>query len=263
MAFIYKRAPLVEVIAEVHSELIPLTAIPGAAVDPFFAKASSLFKEEAAKLGYGFVERVAPDNLPLEMMPRQVVTRYRKAPEAAPLLQIGPGVFTANIVPPYSGWDSFRSVLSTGYAAVKRCYVQAGQAQPKPTNLMLRYINGFTSEHGFMGTQGEFLERHLGLTMNFAGDPPPQLKDNWALREGTMELSASAAAPAGSKFTLICQMGAVKGSRACVVEFRLAGLPGDDIEAWFNEANSTIRSTFEAIISDEVRGLMGPRIELT
>lgn len=261
MEFIYKQAPLVEVIAEVRSDLIPLTSIPNAAIDPFFTKAGSFFHHEAAKLGYVVFERLLPDGVPLEMIPYQVVARYRRAPDTWPLLQLGPGVFTAHMVPPYSGWPSFRSVLLKGYDAAVRCYAQAGQMRPSSNNLMLRYINGFTAQHGFTGKQAEFLESNLGLNVNLLKEIPSALRNNWSSRTTVMEITADVVTPARSKFTLICQLGDIQGAPACIVEFRVAGRPGEKIEAWFDEARATIRSTFEAIISPELRDRIGPRIE--
>jgi uncharacterized protein (TIGR04255 family) len=261
MDFTYERAPLVEVIAEAFWPLIPLSAIPGGAVDPFFPRASSNFREEAAALGFGFVEALVPPGVPMEMMPNQVVTRYRHRPDNWPLFQDGPGIFTVNMVPPYDGWGKFRSTLANGYAAASRAYQKAGRVETEVANLSLRYINAFTVVHGFDGKQALFLDRHLGLRIDVDRELPGGVRAEWDAREIQLVLHAPSAAPNGARFTLMAAMGHVSEQPACVLELAIRGKPEGDVIAWFDQAREAIRLTFESLLSSELKARIGPKID--
>ena len=263
MDFTYERAPLVEVIAEAYWPLIPLSAIPGGAVDPYFPRASTQFQEEAAALGYGVIEPLVPPGVPMEMMPKQVITRYRHRPEVWPLFQIGPGVFTVNMVPPYAGWSQFRSTLADGYAAATRAYQKAGRAEVDVESLGLRYVNAFTAAHGFDGKQAAFLDRHLGLRIDIARKLPSGVQAEWDTREIQLVLHAPSSAPSGSRFTLMAAQGLAAGNPACVLELAIRGKPEGDAVAWFDQAREAIRLTFESLLSPELQEHIGPKVGQT
>jgi len=109
--FVYKRAPLIEVIAEIHWNLKPLGSAPEAKIDPYF----DLFKEafsEVIKDTLPFEERLVPIEIPVEFLSGQPHLRFRSKQGGWPLVQIGPGVMTINIVPPYNGWVEFSKFLN-------------------------------------------------------------------------------------------------------------------------------------------------------
>ncbi|WP_162245222.1 TIGR04255 family protein [Methylobacterium sp. Leaf465] len=261
MDFTYQQAPLVEVIAEAFWPLIQLSAIPGAAVDPFFPRASVQFREEVAALGFSVVESLVPPGVPMEMMPNQVVTRYRSRPEGWPLFQLGPGVFTANMVPPYAGWGEFRSTLAAGYAAVTTAYQKAGRVDAEVDNLSLRYVNAFTATHGFDGRQATFLHEHLGLRVDVERDLPDGVRIDWDMREIHLSLHAPSTAPGGSRFTLMASVGSHANQPACILELAIRGKPDGDPVAWFDQAREAIRKTFEALLSPALQKLIGPKVD--
>jgi uncharacterized protein (TIGR04255 family) len=149
--FLYQNAPLIEVITELHWSLQPLIAIPNAAIDPHFAILSSKFTELARETGFVHVERLLPEQIPLEMMPHRAVFRFRRAAETWPLFQVGPGVFTANIVPPYQGWGDFRQSISSGLDLLLASY-PLRPSYFRIEKLELRYIDGFTKRHASPNT---------------------------------------------------------------------------------------------------------------
>ncbi|MCJ2098919.1 TIGR04255 family protein [Methylobacterium sp. E-046] len=261
MDFTYEQAPLVEVIAEAFWPLIPLSAIPGGAVDPFFLRASNQFREEVAALGYGVTESIVPPGVPMEMIPNQVVTRYRHRPEGWPLFQVGPGIFTANMVPPYAGWGAFRSTLADGYAAATRAYQKAGRAENDVDHLSLRYINAFTAAHGFDGKQAIFLDQHLGLRVDIARELPEGVRVEWDMREIQLVLHAPSSAPKGSRFTLMASVGHAADQPACILELAIRGRPENDAIEWFDQAREAIRLTFESLISPDLQERIGPRVD--
>ena len=144
---LYKNAALVEVIAELHWELKPIQIAPGAKVDPFYDLFREKFFAAAKAKGFAFQETIIPKEVPAELLPNKPRERLRASEGAWPLYQIGPGIFTVNVVPPYSGWLDFRKTLAEGLKLLIESYPSAEQYM-KVTHLELRYIDAFTSRHG-------------------------------------------------------------------------------------------------------------------
>ena len=116
----YRNPPLREVIAELRWGLpfpaaqqqpqpVLVIAAPGAH-EEFFMR----FGMQAGLLGYERAERLVPAGFP--SMPQQVIYRFRKKPpeEGTSLYQIGTGIFSINITPPYDSWQEFRPVVENG-----------------------------------------------------------------------------------------------------------------------------------------------------
>ena len=75
------------------------------------------------KHGFSFVEELVPPDFPKELAPRQPHFRYRRADETWPLFQLGPGLFTANFVPPYKGWfQEVKPCLMQGVETLLKTY---------------------------------------------------------------------------------------------------------------------------------------------
>tara|TARA_R110002110_G_C13398239_1_gene712552 strand:+ start:193 stop:1011 length:819 start_codon:yes stop_codon:yes gene_type:complete len=157
--YIYRNAPLNEVIVELQWELVEDQA--GNRVDPVFRQFRELFAVGAQKLGFGLHESLLPDEIPLELLSHKVTNRFRKTADEWPLYQIGPGVFTANIVQPYSGWEAFRPIVEDGLKLLLDNYPIKIDLL-NLDRMMLRYINVFTAEHGVRSVP-EFVRDELGL----------------------------------------------------------------------------------------------------
>ena len=104
MDYLYDKAPLVEVIAEIHWALKKLDTAPGAKIDPYYDLFKDAFLAYAKTTGLTDVQDLVPTVVPPELLPNQPRLRLRTAPGRWPLAQLGPGIITANIVPPYKGW---------------------------------------------------------------------------------------------------------------------------------------------------------------
>src|SRR5579863_2360328 len=119
---IFRQPPLVEIVAEVRWDITGLPGVPAQfAGGPIPVPDSSAleihfmnFASKAAAKGFGLVERVVPTGFPL--LAHQVTLRYRNVAEVegVPLFQLGPGVFTANLSPPYKSWEAFRPFIDLG-----------------------------------------------------------------------------------------------------------------------------------------------------
>ena len=157
---VYERAPLVEVISEVHWELKQLRSYPTAWIDPYF----DLFKDQflaASKDKLPFVEPLVPNEIPVEFVSNQPHLRLRPKENGWPLVQIGPGVLTVNVVPPYDGWVRHKSFLSWALELLWECYPLAEQTL-RISQLHLRYVNVFDDTFG-LEKYSEFVSGFLGV----------------------------------------------------------------------------------------------------
>lgn len=167
MNITFSNAPLIEIIAELrwgHNPNSSAQAQPGVPVlvlnssklDEFFMR----FGGEIYQNGFQKTERLVPSDFPLMLY--QPVYRYRKDSETdgAVLYQTGPGIFSANAIPPYKSWDVFSPVVRSGIEALLRSRDDAEKESPF-TTVSLRYIDAF----GPKLTQGMDVETFLRDTL--------------------------------------------------------------------------------------------------
>ncbi len=166
----FKQPPLVEIIAEARWDLglgdvlpqfsnVPMPALNTGAHESHFLN----FASKAGARGYGLVERLVPPGFPL--LANQPAVRYRSNDPGTSIFQLGPGVFTANIVPPYKSWSGFFPYLETGLELLLGSRVDPEKEQPF-SELRLRYLDAF----GEKLTQGksvpDFLAQNLGIRVD-------------------------------------------------------------------------------------------------
>jgi uncharacterized protein (TIGR04255 family) len=123
------------------------------------------FGGEVYQWGFQRAERIVPSGFPL--LPHQPVYRYRKK-QGSELFQIGPGVLTANAIPPYKSWTEFSPVVAQGIEALLKTRDESEKNQPFPS-VSLRYIDAFTAKHTGSRDAGAFVREVLGITV---GLPP-------------------------------------------------------------------------------------------
>lgn len=122
------------------------------------------FGGEVYQQGFQRAERIVPSGFP--MMIYQPVFRYRKSTETdgSALYQTGPGLFSANAIPPYRSWDEFAPVVQSGIDALLNARDEAEKNFPF-TSVSLRYIDAFGPEL----TEGldveSFIRDILGITI--------------------------------------------------------------------------------------------------
>jgi uncharacterized protein (TIGR04255 family) len=152
------NSPLVEIIAEIRwgdgNPQAP--ALLASAIDDSIYVRLGI---EVGKLGYHQLERTVPEGFPVPG--GAVIYRYRKAEgEQNTLYQLGPGIFTANGLPPYNSWEEFLPVIESGLRALWRV---APISQELPIFLSLRYLDAFTGDHLDGMSVGEFFKEIVGL----------------------------------------------------------------------------------------------------
>ena len=179
----FEKPPLVELIAELRwgpSQTGPISpAVPAAVFamgatgqhEEFFMR----FGAKAAADGYSRAERIYPPGFPVPQY--QTVYRFRKnAPaDGTTIYQLGVGVFSANITPPYDRWDSFRPVVERGVELLLESRGEAEHASPF-VGVTLRYIDAFGNHF----TEGRSVAAFLREVLGFVIDLPEALKNEMA-----------------------------------------------------------------------------------
>jgi uncharacterized protein (TIGR04255 family) len=167
MNMTFSKAPLVEIVAELRwgqqpdatiqahqpaGVQVPLMAMSSSRLDEFFMRLGG----EVYQQGFQLAERLVPPNFP--MMLFQPVYRYRKSTGTGgpALYQAGPGLFSANAIPPYRTWDDFSPVVRSGIDALLKARDEAERKFPF-TSVSLRYIDAFGPEL----TEGRDIESFL------------------------------------------------------------------------------------------------------
>lgn len=175
MTITFADSPLVELIAELRwwPASVPQVHIQGPAIgqQPLFGISSTQEEEvfmrfggEVYKNGFTRAERLSPPGS--MQVVGQAVSRYRKDDAGvSELLQIGPGVFTANALPPYKSWQTFSPTVRIGVDALFKSRSEADNARAF-SNMSLRYVNAFSSKYWGGGSAESFLSEKLGLSIN-------------------------------------------------------------------------------------------------
>jgi uncharacterized protein (TIGR04255 family) len=262
--WLYSNAPLIEVIAEIRWALQPLGALPGAAVDPHFEITSQELTGAAKALGFATIETLVPPEVPREFLAYQPILRFRKRAGLWPLFQIGPGVFSVNIVPPYDGWSSFKPTLEGAVDAFLKSYPAANKLL-KITNISLRYMDAFTVEHG-RRKPAEFLKAGLGITVGM----PDVVRQKLSLQDEPESVSLEMAyrLPMGASLHIKALQGSRDNTPATMVE--LICFPDGssvknetpDLMRWFDDAHAVLSDAFETLATDDLKNKMGPRTKV-
>jgi uncharacterized protein (TIGR04255 family) len=215
----FKNAPLVELVAELRwgpqMALVPAGANPVFALMPgqhedFFNR----FSSSVAEVGYERAERILPPGFPA--MQGQATLRYRKrAPEdGTSLYQIGNGVFTANITPPYHSLKAFRPIVEQGVECLLKTRNEA-ERQSSFVPLLLRYLDAFSPKFTQGRSPTKFVEEVLGFSINL---PEPVRVE--MVPEGEARATLQLALPLrnGKQMNLSLSEGAVSGERAIIMD---------------------------------------------
>ena len=263
--FVYENAPLVEVVAEIRWQLKYLASAPNAKIDPYY----ELFRDDflaVMKKALPNVEALVPDEIPAEFLSGQPHLRIRSKPGGSPLVQIGPGVITVNMVPPYEGWGEFRRFLLFIMSKFYESYPLAEKTL-SISSAHLRYINAFTEYHG-VNAYGDFVENHLGARIPVR---PEVIESGGAKVHNLLywiDAKFENQAPVNSISTIKIGPSHVKDQNTVLLELLCDSLEASDIqlpttlERWFNGAHLTLRKNFERTISEELSETFGRRIEV-
>lgn len=246
---IFANPPLLELVAE-------LRWLPGASGQdnpsggavtiqfpiPFIEETFETFRRSIAEKGFVASERLVPAGFPT--LPFTIAQRFRKpSGQENYAYQIGLGVFSANALPPYRSWESFRPIVREGVSTLLSSRHASDRAD---ISVLLRYLDMFTEEFTGERKSLDFLNDVLGITLRLpaalaeqtAGlhDVRAALQFLVPLRDGlTMNLAFQEATAAGKS-------GVLMTTEVSTVRPVAADL--DSIMENFEKAHGYIRGTF-------------------
>lgn len=168
----FVNPPLIELIIE-------LRWLPSAGGDMNAAliKHEELFKLYADKIseeGYTQFERLIPSGFPV--MVNQPVCRYKKkaSDKDTTLYQLGLGIFSINVTPPYISWKVFKPVVEKGIKLFLESCSEIKLNDQEFINIVnMRYINAFQDNL----TKGESLYKFINETLGINIGLPNVLKE--------------------------------------------------------------------------------------
>ncbi|MEE4698586.1 hypothetical protein V2K91_25415 [Pseudomonas alliivorans] len=265
MATTFRNAPLIEVIAEIKwgvgsippevfaqmSSGIGLQ-VEGGDSEAFYSRVS----EEVAARGITRAERLMPPGFPV--FPGQVVYRYRSAIKQSPnIMQVGPGVFTVNALPPYKSWGAFEHFLGEGLDALLASR-PGGERDSEFASVNLRFINGFGKEFYPEQTRVEFL-RAMGFEVSLPEAMDQVTKD---ANDSKFNLNYTSTLPDGAVVQINLGEGAKDGVAIQVVELGCthSAIAPDRTKllSVLNDSHSLIESIF-LDMTKNIRDLMIPQ----
>lgn len=126
-------------------------------VDTFYPLALGAFYQHVRN-NYPVQEALLTSQFPDNILPHTVRHRFRVAPNQWPVIQIGPGIATVNLIEPYT-WQLFRRQAMFLRDALLSAYQGVDL---RPSAIILRYRNVFPFDHRSQNTL-EFLGGKLNL----------------------------------------------------------------------------------------------------
>jgi uncharacterized protein (TIGR04255 family) len=244
---VLSKKPLVEAIFELRWTLKEVA--PSVTVDPhYMLLVGGLY--ERLKGEYPFHERLPTATIPDEMAGYVTQHRFRKGEERWPLVQVGPGVITANDTEGYV-WEDFEQRLVRVVAALFDTYPKSDQ-NLTVARLMLRYIDAVPFDFGkddvfaFLKAQMKTeIRLHERLFEDERVDKTPEALD--------LRFAFRCSKPRGS-VRLRFVRGDVKGSQQLVWETQVQSVEGEapstreGIAEWVAQAHGLTDDWFFKLI---------------
>jgi uncharacterized protein (TIGR04255 family) len=212
--------------------------------EDFFMRIGS----KAGALGYDLSQRVVPPGFP--QLPFQAVYRFRNKAQGlgTTLYQVGAGVFSVNITPPYHSWKLFRPVVDKGIELLLEARNQDEQGLPF-VRTSLRYINSFDDSFVRGRTFSVFVQDVLGFKMCF-----PESLRNEVISGGEIKPFLQLHVPLNirQQMTIILTEGLIAGQKTIIMDMTVVNdakmAPAkEDVLASFDGARGAIHNVFEGM----------------
>jgi uncharacterized protein (TIGR04255 family) len=232
-----------------------LSAPASAGLDEFFMR----FGAAAAQIKHRNIERLVPPGFPL--IAHQAVYRFRPDQGQQPIssiYQVGPGLFTANAVPPYESWRTFEPIVSDGVKALLGAR-PAAEADMPFSGISLRYIDVFDQ----VFTQGRDLPTFLSEVLGISIGLPVALSEHIAPGSSykpVLQLNIPMAD--GFTFGMVYGEGVAGGRQGFVLETslstaQLVSPSAEAVMAKFNHFHEVIHKAFVGL-TKPLHDLMPP-----
>jgi uncharacterized protein (TIGR04255 family) len=194
------------------------------------------FGSGAGAIGYNLVERVIPHGLPALPF-QQVIYRFRRKDQeqGTSVYQVGDGLFSANITPPYRYWEDFKPVLEKGVELLLETRHPSEKEMPF-TTARVRYINAFGSRF----TEGRSTAAFLREVLGFGVELPTPVRDEIAPdKEAKPALQLIIPLKTGLEMNLTLTEGLVSGQQAVVMDLTVSN------EAQTQPTKTNVMAVFE------------------
>lgn len=248
------NAPLLEVIAEVHWQLTDKGSMPDQFVQQdWFLMANEIQDVFRSRWPEVEVLQRAGVSIPLEIIGRAPILRFREEQGKWPLAQLGQGLLTVNATPPYDGWRRVRQTLQQ---TLERAIESPRLREKKLERLQLQYRDAFTAEHGVEGPSA------FTQAIPLASDRLPKDLADIVTPSSTKlsgEISFEIMAPPASQAIVRFASGLLKNEKgerpAHVVDIIIRSQVNmdwnvDKLVNWFDSAHESSHRVFRASISE-------------
>ena len=131
----YRNPTIAEALCEIHFSLPDGGPWKASLAGTFFKKVQNEFPEMEPATEIGLQFELGPQRIGHSLFPPRQRTRF-KHKDRPLILQLGPNVFTVNILPKYAGWDNMRKDVSAAWRKAKNVL-----NPERITKIGLRYIN--------------------------------------------------------------------------------------------------------------------------
>lgn len=253
-----KNPPLVEALLELKWDL-QKSGGPDNFVDPGF-KIASFRLYDRIKKRFGHIQELPITIIPEEMTAYAVRNQFRAEQNGWPLVQIGPGVASVNLTPPYSWADFTRNVkyfVPHLFASYKGVIPGQPDYQLHLNSAVLRYINGIEWDWS-SGNTLEFLRDSLHTNVSLPDKITAESPDACPVNVN-LQIGYPIDEPKGQRLIRI-STGKVGQTNGLVVEimFVSAGIDTpqlDNVEnfmKWVNGAHTVIEKSFFSLIEGEL-----------
>jgi uncharacterized protein (TIGR04255 family) len=215
----FKNPPLVELVAELRWG--GGTVLPGTGAGSFVMVPSGQYEElylrfgsKVGALGYDRIERIVPPGFATP--PFQATYRFRKKEpeEGTTIYQVGGGVFSANITPPYHSWDQFRPVVERGVECLLATR-NTSEMQMPFAPAILRYIDAFGDKFTEGRSAASFIQDTLGFRIALPEALRSEMSPNTEVRP-TFQLAIPL--KSGQLMNLALADGLASGEQAVVMD---------------------------------------------
>lgn len=262
--YIYDNAPVVEVLAELRWEIQPIQG-SGLFIDEKLEICEPAFIAAAKEAGFGVKQSMIPRGMPIPLFSHRPTTRIRQGNDTWPLYQIGPGIFTANMVPSgpnYDGWRTFKGFVRQGIQWLYETYPES-QTAIKVVSLQLTYINALRNSHGSPENYN-----FLSETLKIAPKIPDKLKELTNNRDADTKIVSEIHIPVEKPANtgIVIKFGAGQHNQDDAIVFQnTAALSAqqakvmtiDEIMSWFEDAHKMTRQVFESVLEENLTGKLG------
>jgi uncharacterized protein (TIGR04255 family) len=235
------KAPLQEVIFEAFWEL-DIDPQTKENFDPGFDLAQGVFAE-LVREKFPLYKRIPPPIVPPALLNRRPVHQFRKAEDQWPVLQLGPGLFTANDTEKTYIWETeFRPIIEFGLDTVIRSYREPLRFE----KVGLRYIDAAELEGEFKGDFIKFIETNLQIRILRGFDLGGTIRNQslsqvYLLEDGSTLHLTIADGRRNNKPAVVWQTAIVKEKQMAV----------EEIKNWISQAHSTISGLFKHMLRKE------------